>query len=134
MPDVERGWTRRREDRPALARGVPRAGSSSASEGLPELQVDEPALLVAEAHVDAGDERLRERDAEAGPVAVAEGTGDAANDVVVQAKLSAQLAVRDEHTTRLAERHAVEPDSPPLEEVELRELEAVLAVHERPEL
>src|SRR5438445_7627342 len=109
-----------------------RRNQAAASEGLSDLQVDEPALLVAEAHVDAGDERLRERDAEAAPVAVAEGTGDAANDVVVQAELSAQLAVRDEHTTRLAERHAVEPDPPPVEEVELRELEAVLAIHERP--
>src|SRR5262249_5550484 len=41
-------------------------------EGVPERQIHEPLLLLAEADVDAGDQRLRERDAHTGAVAVAE--------------------------------------------------------------
>src|SRR5207244_6381297 len=79
-----------------------------------------------------GEERGRERDGKAAPVAVAECAGEAVNDVLVQAELVPQLPVRDEHATRLAEHHAVETDPPPVEEVELREPEAVLGVEERP--
>src|ERR1043166_2947351 len=60
------------------------AADEHASERLPELEVRESFLLVAEAEVDPRHERFRQRDADAAAVAVAERARDAADDRVVQ--------------------------------------------------
>src|SRR5205814_1911423 len=93
------------------------------SERLPELEIYEPPLLVAEADVDARHERRRQGNAKPAAVAVAEGARDAADDGVVQPEFAPELVVADEDAACFGEGHAVETDVPPVEEVELRDLE-----------
>src|SRR5207244_8766915 len=122
-------WAAELPDSPRATRPCSRA-RSWCSERLPELEIYEPPLLVAEADVDACHERRRQGDAKPAAVAVAEGARDAADDGVVQPEFAPELVVADEDAACFAESHAVETDVPPVEEIELRELEAIFAAQE----
>src|SRR5690606_18074919 len=108
------------EPSPAPSRSGPR------SEGLPEGQVDQAALFVAEADVEPDQDRLGEREAQAAAV------GDA--DVVRRlqapgiAALPREVLLREEDPSDVGEGGGIDDDVPPVEHVELVDSPARLEV------
>src|SRR5262249_46891848 len=100
------------------------------SKGLPEGEVDEARLLVAEPHVDGGEERLRDRDPEPASVAVLEVRHEAADLGRRQAELVPELRLGAEDAPGFAEGRAADAHVPDVEEVERVDREPVLEVRE----
>src|SRR5262249_1644269 len=103
-------------------------GGERNSEGLPERQVDEPLLLIAEADVDPREDRLRDGEADTGTVAVLEMRHQRVGECGAQLTLHGRPRLED--ASALAEHRAPDANVPEMDEVELVDGEAILEVQE----
>src|SRR5690349_17161377 len=100
-------------------------------EDVTEGEVDQRRVLFAEADVDSREDRIRDREADAGTIVVLDRVDEMRGARRSQSEVVLQFARRHEHPPDAAEHRSPDMHVPEMEEIEAEDREPVLRVEER---